>query len=119
MEKQKQKGMGHPENSMTLGEFIENFSHNNLIRLLYKIKTGHQIVLNNWNDVSTDWEVTKAKGPYRHYINNKVLGLSSILVQGHYPEALNIVIEKLEDQPFIEEQKDEGPHHECIQKKIT
>ena len=33
----------------------------------------------------------------------------------HYPEAINIVIEELENQPFIEEVKDEHSyHHESI-----
>ena len=59
-------------------------------------------------DVSMDWEVNKAKGKNRHYIDNKVLGLASILItDGHYPEALNIVIEELENQPIVEEHKDE------------
>lgn len=93
---------------MTLGEFIKNFSHNNLIRLVYKNKGGHRLVLDTWNDVSMDWEVNKAKGKNRHYIDNKVLGLASILItDGHYPEALNIVIEELENQPIVEEHKDE------------
>lgn len=92
---------------MTLGEFIKNFSHNNLIRLVYKNKGGHRLVLDTWNDVSMDWEVNKAKGKNRHYIDNQVLGLASILTDGHYPEALNIVIEELENQPIIEEQEDE------------
>ena len=47
---------------MKLGEFIKNFSHNNLIRLVYENKGGHKIVLENWDDVSMDWEVNKAKG---------------------------------------------------------
>lgn len=93
---------------MTLGEFIKNFSHNNLIRLVYKNKGGYMLVLDTWNDVSMDWEVNKAKGKNRHYIDNKVLGLASILItDGHYPEALNIVIEELENQPIVEEHKDE------------
>jgi len=93
---------------MTLGEFIKNFSHNNLIRLMYKDKGGHRLVLDTWNDVSMDWEINEAKGKNRHYINNEVIGLASILqTDGHYPEALNIVIEELENQPIVEEQKDE------------
>lgn len=93
---------------MTLGEFIKNFSHNNLIRLMYKDKGEHRLVLDTWNDVSMDWEINKAKGKNRHYINNQVIGLASILqTDGHYPEALNIVIEELENQPIVEEQKDE------------
>jgi len=39
---------------MKLGEFIEKFSHNNVIRLVYKNKGGHEVVLEEWNDVSMD-----------------------------------------------------------------
>lgn len=88
---------------MKLGEFIEKFSHNNLIRLLYKNKGGHEIVLEFWDNVSMDWEVNKGIGRNRHYINNEVIGLASICGMKRYPEAINIVIEKLDNQPFIEE----------------
>ena len=97
---------------MKLGEFIEKFSHNNLIRLVYKEKGGNRLVLEDWNDVSMDWEVNKQKGKFRHYVNNEVLGLASIYFQtgngsNHYPEAINIVIEELENQPMIDEVEDE------------
>lgn len=91
---------------MKLGEFIEKFSHNNLIRLHYKIKGGNELVLQDWNDVSMDWEVNKQKGKFRHYINNEVLGLVGIYFNSkpsHYPEALNIIIERLEVQPQLDE----------------
>lgn len=96
---------------MKLGEFIEKFSHNNLIRLHYKEKGGNRLVLEDWNDVSMDWEVNKQKGKFRHYINNEVLGLASIYFQPgkghHYPEAINLVIEELENQPRIDEVEEE------------
>ena len=95
---------------MKLGEFIKQFSHNNIVRLHYKIKGGHQCVLEDWNDVSMDHEILNGKGKNRHYINNEVLGLIGIYFRGsdtNYPEAINIVIEKLDDQPFIEEIKEE------------
>lgn len=93
---------------MKLGEFIEKFSHNNVIRLLYKdSEGGHRVVLNNWNDVSMDWEVIQSKDKFRHYINNEVLGLATISFMAgdgiHHSEALNIVIEKLDPQPQAEE----------------
>jgi len=98
-------------NSMKLGEFIKQFSHNNIVRLVYKNKGGHILVLEGWNDVSMDHEILNGKGKNRHYINNEVLGLASIMFPSgsgcHYPEALNIVIEELENQPMIEETKDE------------
>jgi coproporphyrinogen III oxidase len=92
---------------MKLGEFIKQFSHNNLIRLVYKNKGGHECVLDDWNAVSMDHEILSGKGKNRHYIDNEVLGLAGIYfppAQGHhYPDAINIVIEQLENQPFIEE----------------
>jgi hypothetical protein len=91
---------------MKLGEFIKNFSHNNMIRLHYKEKGGNRIVLDEWDDVSMDHEIVNGKGKNRHYFNNEVLGLVGIYFQSghtHYPDAINIVIEELENQPFIEE----------------
>ena len=105
--------------TMKLGEFIKNFSHNNVIRLLYKIKGGHELVLNDWNDVSMDHELNNGKGIFRHYIGNEVIGLATISFgagQGiHHSEALNIVIERLDDQPFIEEKISDNSfgHNEC------
>jgi hypothetical protein len=84
---------------MKLGEFIEKFSHNNVVRLVYKNKDGHEVVLNDWNDVSMDWEINKGIGIFRHYVDNEVLGLTTIsFISGHgicHADALNIVIERL------------------------
>lgn len=107
--------------NMKLGEFIEKFSHNNLIRLLYKTEIGHELVLNDWNDVSMDWEVNKQKGKNRHYINNEVLGLAAVYIhpnQTNYPEAINIVIEKLRVQPHLDEDLiKHTPQHKIINKR--
>jgi len=93
---------------MKLGKFIEQFSHNNIIRLQYKEKGGYRLVAEDWNDVSMDWQVLKGQGIFRHYINNEVLGLATILQRsGSYTEALNIVIEEWVDQPMIDEVKDD------------
>ena len=101
---------------MKLGEFIKNFSHNNIVRLVYKNERGYEIVLEDWNDVSMDHEITNGKGKNRHYIDNEVLGLTNILFQAgsgtHYPEAINIVIERLENQPYIEETINEQKYYE-------
>lgn len=101
---------------MKLGEFIKNFSHNNLVRLLYKDKGGHRIIHEDWNNVSMDHEIVNGKSINRHYINNEVLGLATILFQPgsgqSYPEALNIVIEQLENQPFIEEVENEQSYQQ-------
>ena len=101
---------------MKLGEFIKNFSHNNIIRLVHKDIIGYKTVLEDWNHVSMDHQILKGKSENRHYINNEVLGLTSICVKGHYPEALNIIIEELENQPFIPETPEEEmlPQSESI-----
>ena len=111
---------------MKLGEFIKNFSHNNVIRLLYKNKGGHEVVLNDWNDTSMDWEVNKQEGKFRHYVNNEVIGLVDISFQYasgiHHASAINIVIERLDNQPFLEdlyEKNRNGCNCESIEKKIT
>lgn len=102
---------------MKLGEFINNFSHNNIVRLLYKFKGGHEVVLDNWNDVSMDHEIVNGKGKFRHYVNNEVLGLTTVCFSPgsgiHYPEALNIVIEKLDPQPQVEENQSEIEQNFC------
>ncbi len=91
---------------MKLGEFIKSFSHNNMIRLHYEMESGTKCVLGDWDNVSMDHEILKGKGKNRHYINNEELGLTGIYFQSYscsYPEAINIVIEELEDQPMIDE----------------
>lgn len=91
---------------MILADFIKNFSHNNIIRLWYKTKGGHEIVEKTFNDVSMDWEVNSQRGKFRHYINNEVLGLMTCSFRKgdtNYSEALNIVIEKMEHQPLLDE----------------
>ena len=98
---------------MKLGEFIKRFSRNNIIRLVYKVVGGHETVGKDWEASTMDWEVLKAKGIFRHYIDNKVLGLAGICTGGNYPETINIVIEKLVNQPQIEEAIDEQQSYEC------
>jgi len=100
---------------MKLGEFIKKFSHNNMIRLHFNEKGGNRIVLDEWDDVSMDHEIVNGKGKNRHYLNNEVLGLVGIYFQSghtHYPDAINIVIEELENQPFIEEVVDQQSYQQ-------
>jgi len=88
---------------MTLGEFIKQFSHNNIIRLVYKVKGGYEPVHGEWNQTSMDHEVLNARGKNRHFINNEVIGLVGIYTPDHYPETINIAIERLENQPQVKE----------------
>jgi hypothetical protein len=80
---------------MTLKEFIDEYiEHNSLVRVLYKHKGGHKLILNEWSEVDMDHQIIKGKGPYAPYINHKVLGIASISVRA-YSEAINIVIEEI------------------------
>lgn len=89
---------------MILKEFIENFvCKNSLIRLWYTVKGGHEMVIDG---VSMEWETLEDKGIYRKFINNNVIGVTDILVSGHYTEAINIVIEKIPLDDFREQQID-------------
>ena len=108
MKKQQCGLLKQQPSKMNLGEFIKNFSHNNVIRLVYKLDGGHETVLEDWNQVTMDWMIPLQRGKFRHYIDNKVLGLVTIGFDKEvkHPEALNIVIERLENQPFIEEKED-------------
>ena len=81
---------------MILKDFIKEYvEHNSLVRVLYKNPGGHKLILDDWNDVAMDWEIVKGQGKYAAYVNHKVLGVTSILVRGPYPESINIVIEEI------------------------
>jgi hypothetical protein len=103
---------------MKLGEFIKQFSHNNLIRLWYKNEGGYKAVLAHANDVSMDWEVNKQEGKFRHYINNEVIGLVGIEFSNEikHHDAINIIIEQLENQPYLEDLRayNNLPQYEAI-----
>lgn len=99
---------------MKLGEFIENFIRpNSLVRLVYKYESGNEIVLDSWDDVSMEWEILQGKGRNRHYINNEVLGITCIAGMNKYPDAINIVIERLDNQPLIDETNIINGHPSC------
>lgn len=88
---------------MKLIEFVDKFiEHNSIVRLLYKTKNGHECVLDSWDDVSMEHEILKYKGKYKKYINNEVISIASILVTSpsHYSDAINIIIEKIEEKEF-------------------
>ena len=87
---------------MILKEFIENFvCKNSIIRLWYPFKGGNEMVVDG---VSMEWEIIKGEGIFKKFINNNVIGVTDILVSGHYSEAINIVIEKIPIEDFREQQ---------------
>ena len=87
---------------MILKEFIENFvCKNSIIRLWYPFKGGNEMVVDG---VSMEWEIIKGEGIFKKFINNNVIGVTDILVSGHYSEAINIIIEKIPIEDFREQQ---------------
>lgn len=78
---------------MTLREFIKQFVEpNTLIRLVYKEGSGHRTVAEHWDKVSMEWEILENRGNYRKYADNEVIGVTDIITEGAYSEAVNIVI---------------------------
>ncbi len=82
---------------MTLKEFVDEYiERNSMVRVLYKDKPGsYRILLNDWDEVSMEWEIVKGQGRYAPYINHKAIGIACISVTGHYSSAINIVIEEI------------------------
>lgn len=86
---------------MKLKEFIEKFiCRNTLIRLWFTHDSGHIMVTDQsekdmlHNGVCMDWEMINGKVWQSKYLNCKVIGVTDILVDSFYKEAVNIVIEK-------------------------
>jgi len=74
---------------MKLKEFIEKFvEKNTLVRLWYKEKSGHRQVIES-DKPKMEWDL--ARGEFK---DREVIGVTDILVTGHYSEAVNIVIKK-------------------------
>ena len=81
---------------MILKDFITQYvEHNSLVRLVYKMGSGHKTVLNDWSEVSMDWEITKEKGKYAPYVNHEVICIASIFTPNSYPDAINLVIKEI------------------------
>ena len=91
---------------MILKEFVEKFvCRNSLVRLWYPTKGGHEMVIpNDKKSACMDWEIIKGEGVYKKYSTHKVIGVTDIYTYGSYPEAINIVIEKIEVEDFRERQ---------------
>lgn len=79
------------KNRITLKQFVLEFIEpNSLIRLWYENGTNYQMVIDG--GVCMEHEIIKETGIYKDYINHEFRGIPSILVNGHYSEAINIVI---------------------------
>jgi hypothetical protein len=91
---------------MELKEFIETFiCRNSIIRLWYTTKGGHEMVVpDDKKSACMEWSIIKGEGVYKKYLKHKVIGVTDIFSSGAYPEAINIVVEKIELDDFRERQ---------------
>lgn len=83
---------------MKLRDFINTFSHNNIIRLHIEEGKDYKSAFDDENDVVMDWQIVRpidAKGrKYSEFADCEVIKLVSILYEtSNYPEAINIVVE--------------------------
>ena len=81
---------------MILKDFNENFiCKNSIIRLWYPDKGGHKLVIpDDKKSVCMEWELNR-HSVYKKYANNNVIGITDIVTNGSFPEAINIVIEEI------------------------
>lgn len=82
---------------LTLKEFVEQFTcPNTMIRLWYKKNSfsyPYSLIKDDVDDVIMNHALLKGVGIELEYLNSKVIGVNGVLVDGHYPEAVNIVID--------------------------
>ena len=87
---------------MKLSEFIIKYvCCNSLIRLWKENKNGYEMIYkedeskpSNRDDVCMEWELLNNKVWQSKYRDSEVIGVTDILVDGFYPEAINIVIKE-------------------------
>ena len=95
---------------MKLREFVSKFvCCNSLIRLWKPIGAGrHEMIYikderkpGNIDDVCMEWQLLNNKVWQSAYNDYNVIGVKDIVVDGHYSEAINIVIDINSDKEVI------------------
>lgn len=78
---------------VTLHEFINRYLRNSIVRLWVPYESGHKMLVENDLDSCMEWEITKGHVWQSKYLNNNVLGVRDIVVDGFlHKEAINIII---------------------------
>lgn len=85
---------------MKLKNFVERYvCRNTLIRLWEPCVNGYKMIFredltkpNNIDEVCMEWELLQRKHWLSDYLYRDVVGVTDIVVQGPYSEAINIVI---------------------------
>lgn len=77
---------------MKLIEFVEKYiCPNTLIRLWYPISGGHTLA---YPTELMEWEMLNKPTSLLMYLDSTVIGVTDILVEGNYKEAVNLIIKK-------------------------
>lgn len=78
---------------MILKDFIEKFVCKNTLIRLWKIVNGeHEMIVKENKVVCMGWELLNNKTWQSEYGNREVVGVTDIIVNDFYREAINIVI---------------------------
>ena len=79
---------------MKLKHFVDTFiCKNTLIRLWTPIKGGHKMIHNGDDSVCMEWELSVGETWQSKYNDCEVIGVTDIVVDDLYREAVNIVID--------------------------
>ena len=83
------------DSRLTLKEFVEQFTcPNTMVRLWFeKNSFSYSLIKEGVDDVIMNHALLKGVGIELKYLDSKVIGVNDILVDGRYPEAVNIVID--------------------------
>lgn len=79
---------------MTLKEFIENcICKNSIIKLWKPIPGGHELLSEDDDYVCMEWQVARNDVWQSKYASTRVIGVTDILCDDPYREAINIVLD--------------------------
>lgn len=79
---------------MNLNDFIKKFiCKNTLVRLWKPIVGGHEMIAKDDNCVCMEWQLLNDSVWQSEYGDYQVIGVTDIVVDDFYKEAVNIVID--------------------------
>lgn len=83
---------------MSLYNFISKFvCSNSLVRLWTEIPGGHKMIHRGDSSVCMEHEILRGKTWQARYSSCQVIGVTDIVVDDFYREAINIVIKDFDD----------------------
>lgn len=79
---------------MILEDFVKQFiCKNTIIRLWYPCHRGHEMICEDLEDeICMEWQLLGGFCWQSKYLDCRVIGVTDIVVEDSYPEAVNIVL---------------------------